>query len=74
MGDTDSLSKATDQHSLAAEAAQAKTEVSNGLIIFFSTIIALIGVWSAACLVSGLAASGSILSFIKVYFTSVIGS
>lgn len=73
MGNTDSLSKATDQHSLAAEAAQAKTEVSNGLILFFSAIIALIGVWSAACIVSGLASSGSILSFIKDYLTAIIG-
>ena len=57
----------------ASENSQAKVELSQGTIMAVVSVPAAIGIWSAACFIGGLAASGGPLAMVKSYFSAVTG-
>ena len=57
----------------AVDSTQTQVELSRGAIIAFASVPTLIGIWSAACFVGGLVASGGPLAMVKNYFSAVTG-
>ncbi len=57
----------------AADSARAQVEVSIGTLATIGAASAAIGLWSAACIVSGLIASGGPVGFVRSWFSAVSG-
>jgi hypothetical protein len=55
------------------EKSEVGTEVSKVSITMVSIFAAVVGLWSFACIVGGLIASGGPLSFVKSWFGAVSG-
>jgi hypothetical protein len=49
------------------------TEVSKVGVITIAAFAALVGLWSAACIIGGMAASGGPLAFVGAWFKAVTG-
>lgn len=67
-------SKKEGSRNRTAEAGQAKTEISRGMVVSLGVVSGLIGAWTAACLLGGLIASGGPLSLLKSWFSAVTGT
>lgn len=49
------------------------TEISKVGIITIAAFAGLVGLWSAACIIGGMAASGGPLAFVGAWFKAVTG-
>lgn len=56
-----------------AERGNVSTEVSKVSIAFVAILGVAVGLWSLACIVAGLAASGGPIQFISSWFKAVTG-
>jgi len=67
------MMNATATKTRTAEHALADAHVSKGALTALGTVAGVIGLWAAACLVSGMVASGGPISLIRTWFSAVTG-
>ncbi|MBU4119829.1 MAG: hypothetical protein KJ555_13840 [Proteobacteria bacterium] len=67
-----SLAKSRNRTKAVAQATT-ETKISTGALTAFGTISSLIGLWSVACFVGAMLATGGPLSLAKAWITAVTG-